>query len=60
LKRLSQKVLGTPVICPKCNTEDNIRLKRGVRLKNILCVACGHRGLKRNTEWDKTQRGKKK
>lgn len=47
------KLLGTPVICPNCGAEDKVRLKRGVRLKNLFCLKCGHRGLKRNTEWDK-------
>lgn len=51
-------ILGTPVICPNCKNEDKVRLFRGVRLKNVLCVACGHRGLRRNTYYDKERRGK--
>ena len=53
---MQELVLGTPVICPNCRHKDKIRLKRGIRLKNIHCVKCGHRGLKRNTDWDKNQR----
>jgi len=48
--------LGTPIICPKCDHEDTVRLFRGVRLKNVLCVKCGHRGVRRNTDYDKERR----
>jgi len=51
-------VFGTPVICPKCGSEDKIRLFRGVRLKNLHCLKCGHEGLKRNTDYDRQRRGK--
>ncbi len=47
---------GTPVICPMCFFEDKVRLVRGVRLAACSCKACGHRGLKRNTEFDKERR----
>lgn len=50
---MKDPILGTPVICPNCGHEDKVRLFRGVRLKNVLCVACGHRGLRRNTYYDK-------
>lgn len=49
------KLMGTPTICPNCGDEDKIRLFRGTRLKNCFCVKCGHKGLKRNTDWDKRE-----
>ena len=55
---MSEFVLGTPVICPRCGCEDKVRLKRGVRLKNLLCLGCGHVGLKRNTDYDKEVRAR--
>lgn len=54
-----KKLFGTPVICPSCGHEDKIRLFKGTKLKDCMCSKCNHRGLSRNTEYDKERRGAK-
>jgi len=45
--------MPTPIKCKHCGFETDIRLKRGVQLKYILCTKCGGQGFKRNTYYDK-------
>ena len=44
--------LGTPIKCKHCGFLDLVRLKKGVRLRNLICLKCGGAGFVRWTEYD--------
>lgn len=45
---------GVPFICLKCKKEQMIRLRKGVKIKSIICEGCGFSGtLHRYTDFDK-------
>lgn len=49
---MSYTPIGVEFICENCKTVQRVRLRRGVKIKETLCIKCYRRKLHRKSDWD--------